>query len=1525
MSSGIEINVLGDLQVLRDGEPIELPPSRKTRALLAYLAVIQRPQRRERLCEMFWEVPDDPRGALRWSLSKIRGLLNSDATGIFTADRNVVAIAPNVISTDFARIAALANTVVEDLPLEELQDVAALFRGPFLGDLSLPRCPEFEAWRIAHANETELLRLRVLRRLVTALSDRPDVALGYAQDLQRLAPDDADLPRLAAELAEAARRATVAGLGGVASVARPPASQATPEAEVRYCSTRDGVRVAYATTGHGPAIVRAAHWMSHLRYDAESPVWRHWIRELSAQNTLLRYDERGNGMSQWNVDDISFEAMVSDLEGIVDASGLERVVLLGVSQGCAISVAYAVRHPERVAGLVLYGGYAKGWRARGDAEEITLRQAMGTLMRRGWGKDDPVFRQLFTAMFIPGASREQVDWFNELQRKTVTPENAFRLAESFADIDVSELLARVSVPTLVMHAKGDKVAPLSAGQSFAAGIPGARFVELDSSNHILLEDEPAFAEFITQVRNFALRAMTTEPAEPIGFNARRPVSILSAELFVASLPADDPEAAAEILEPLTESLAETAAADGGLVIDARDGTVTVAFGAERAFEKHAVQACRAARAMRDLVSARTGPGGGVGLRIGIDAGPALIRGGTAQLRVTGPVIKTATRLAASLNRDAIALTARARESAGGYVAASRMPRSDTLGFAQSEAAYELLAENRALSRWYLRARQGLTPLVGRTGELARLAQAWQRAREGRGQAVSIVGSAGVGKSRIVHEFIGSQTFKAYMIVEAGAEEISENVSHDLTRRLLLSFFGLAGSEEKETVKRAVKGRLKELAMDQRLLVPLLFALGQPIADPTWHEMQGDDRAGQVREACVVLISKLSEASPIVILVEDYHWADALSRALLKGLAKAIAEFRVLLVVTARPGFEPPWDDLPYLEVMRLAPLSAGEGRALIAALLGDDPGLERLKAMICARAEGVPLFTEEIVGELVQSGRLTGVTGNLTVSQTIDEIDLPATIHSVLAARIDRMDPDERSLLQIASVIGAALPSGLLAEVSALGAALEPALVRLKAAEMLLDNTSEGEPEYAFKHALVKDAAYASLSAADRQMLHARILFALEGRHAAGRPDQAERLAFHAVRAGEWRPASRHLVAAADRAVESSAYPNAAEFLEQAIEALSHLPATRENIGLGIDIRTRLRVAYMVTGAFEKAIGRLNEAQSLAREVGDTRRLAYVLLHTSYVYSTWGRTAEALAAADEARSIGLLTGDERHAAEAELAAAQAHMIVGAAGPAIRLLSPHIFDFTTRWANDRLGFLVTRSVWFVGSLASARALTGEIEAAEADIAEALRLAEASGRPIDRYATAYFESLVRIVGGSRPDSLDRLRQMTEESRQRAPFPFFPWLTATLGHLELTMGRRAEATTTLETAFALAEQTNMPHFMTYASVMLAIAQARQGDAASREDLEGALCSARQSGDKWIEFEALMALAELETGTAAAGPYRAAMEVARSAGYVPFVARAEARLSRVQNRFLAAGEPPPTDHARHAPEAGKPRQVVH
>jgi len=288
----------------------------------------------------------------------------------------------------------------------------------------------------------------------------------------------------------------------VPPVEKPPAA-ARYEQEIQFCMTPDGVQLAYARIGSGPPLVKTGNWMTHLEFDFESPIWRGLFRELSRDRTLVRYDARGNGLSDRDVEDVSQELFVSDLESVVDAAGLERFALLGISQGCAVSIAYAVRHPERVSHLVLVGGYPVGWAKRArTAAEKEQGQAMLTLMRLGWGQENPTFRQLFTSQFIPGGTKEQADWFNELQRISTSPEDAVRCLLAIGDADVSALLGQVSVPTLVMHARDDARVPFDQGRRLAAGIPGARFVPLASRNHLILEDEPAFPRFVQEIRAF---------------------------------------------------------------------------------------------------------------------------------------------------------------------------------------------------------------------------------------------------------------------------------------------------------------------------------------------------------------------------------------------------------------------------------------------------------------------------------------------------------------------------------------------------------------------------------------------------------------------------------------------------------------------------------------------------------------------------------------------------------------------------------------------------------------------------------------------------------------------------------------------------------------------------------------------------------------------------------------------------------------------------------------------------------------
>lgn len=290
----------------------------------------------------------------------------------------------------------------------------------------------------------------------------------------------------------------------------------TSRQRIRYLRTSDGVRLAWAEAGGGPLLVKAANWLTHLEYEWESPLWRHWMRFFSEHFRYVRYDERGCGMTDWNVGDLSHQRWLEDLEAVVDAADpAGRVALLGISQGAATCVRYAVNHPDRVSRMILYGGYARGAWRRGHPEKERESRAIAELARIGWGRDNPSFRQVFTSRFVPGASDEQLRWFNDLCLKTTSAEIAGALIEARASVDVSDLLAAVRVPTLVLHSREDQVVPLSEGRLLAAGIPGAQSVELDSKNHVLLEHEPAWKRFCEAVRDFmeiARRSGADDPA-----------------------------------------------------------------------------------------------------------------------------------------------------------------------------------------------------------------------------------------------------------------------------------------------------------------------------------------------------------------------------------------------------------------------------------------------------------------------------------------------------------------------------------------------------------------------------------------------------------------------------------------------------------------------------------------------------------------------------------------------------------------------------------------------------------------------------------------------------------------------------------------------------------------------------------------------------------------------------------------------------------------------------------------------------
>lgn len=271
---------------------------------------------------------------------------------------------------------------------------------------------------------------------------------------------------------------------------------------IGFCQSADGVKIAYAKVGSGPPLVKAANWLNHLELDWESPIWGDTFQALATNHTFIRYDERGNGLSDWDVPDVSFASFLRDLETVVDSQSLDRFPLLGMSQGCAVSIEYAVRHPERVSALILIGGYASGWRIGMPPEERERREAVMTLTRLGWGTSNPAYRHIFSQTFMPDADADRLAWFDDFQRQTTSPENAVRFQEAFGDIDVRHLLGQVQAPTLVLHARGDQRIPFDHGRELAAGIPNARFVTLESRSHIILGDEPAWQVCMDEIDQF---------------------------------------------------------------------------------------------------------------------------------------------------------------------------------------------------------------------------------------------------------------------------------------------------------------------------------------------------------------------------------------------------------------------------------------------------------------------------------------------------------------------------------------------------------------------------------------------------------------------------------------------------------------------------------------------------------------------------------------------------------------------------------------------------------------------------------------------------------------------------------------------------------------------------------------------------------------------------------------------------------------------------------------------------------------
>jgi class 3 adenylate cyclase/tetratricopeptide (TPR) repeat protein len=733
---------------------------------------------------------------------------------------------------------------------------------------------------------------------------------------------------------------------------------------------------------------------------------------------------------------------------------------------------------------------------------------------------------------------------------------------------------------------------------------------------------------------------------------RKLVTVLFADLKGSmELLADrDPEEGRALLDPVLERMMEAVHRYEGTVNQVMGDGVMALFGAPVAHEDHAVRACYAALRMQESVkryAAEVHRTAGVPLhiRVGVNSGEVVVRSIGSDLHMDYTAVGQTTHLAARLEQMAmpgsILVSPETLNLAEGYVAVNPLGPRPVKGLDAPVEVFEVVGAGTVRSRLQAAAARGLTRFVGRDPELEQLRQALERAGTGHGQVVAVVGDPGVGKSRLFWEFTHSHRTQGWLIVESSSVSYGKATAFLPLIELLRIYFQIEPGDEPRKVREKVTGKL--LFLDRALepsLPALLWLLDVPVDDARWQRLDPPQRRQQTLDGIKRLLLRESQVQPLLLVFEDLHWIDAETQALLDSVVESLPTARLLLLVNYRPEYQHAWGSKTCYRQLRIDPLPSESAEELLEALLGDAAELGPLKRLLIERTEGNPFFLEESVRTLVETKVLAGERGAYRLAKASQTLQIPATAQAILAARIDRLAPEDKRLLQAASVIGKDVPFTLLqAIVEGSEETLRRSLSKLQAAEFLYEARLFPDLEYTFKHALTHDVTYASLVRERRRTLHARIVDTIEGLHPDHLTENVERLAHHAFRGEVWDKAVRYLRQAGARAFARSANREAVTCFEQALAALPHLPETRDAREQAIDLRSELRAALFQLGELDRGFGYLRESEELATALDDRRRLARVSIATSHHLLVTGEAEEARRAAERACDIADTLGD----------------------------------------------------------------------------------------------------------------------------------------------------------------------------------------------------------------------------------------------------------------------------------------------
>ena len=725
---------------------------------------------------------------------------------------------------------------------------------------------------------------------------------------------------------------------------------------------------------------------------------------------------------------------------------------------------------------------------------------------------------------------------------------------------------------------------------------------------------------------------------------RKHVTVLFADLKGSlELIADrDPDEARKILDPVLERMMEAVHHYEGTVNEVRGDGIMALFGAPLAHEDHAVRGCYAALRMQQAVrryteEVRRAYGVEVQIRVGLNSGEVVVRAIGGDLRMDYAAVGQTTHLAARMEQLATPgttrLTADTLALAEGYIEVKSIGPIPVKGLAQPVEAYELTGAGAARTRLQAARARGLTRFVGRDTEFDQVRRAAEETRGGRGQIVAVVGEPGVGKSRLYYEFIHSHHVQGWLVLEAGSVSYGRATPYLPLADLLRSYFKIDARDDIRGIRVKVTGGLLTLDETLKDTVPVaLWLLDALPEDSPFGRLDPAERRRQTLAAIKRILLRENQVHPVLLLFEDLHWIDNETQAFLDSLVESLPASRILLAVNYRPEYRHGWANKTYYRQLRIDPLPPERAEDLLNAMIGTDPGTDALKRLLIERTQGSPLFLEESVRTLVETRTLVGERGAYRLAQAPGALQVPATVQAIIAARIDRLDPEEKRVLQAAAVIGTHVPFALLrAIVDVDEEALRRCLAQLQTAEFVYEAQLFPDLEYAFKHALTHEVAYGSVLQDRRRALHASIVEAIERLHADRLPEQIEALAHHALRGRAFAKAINYLRQAGAKAIARSADREAVGFFEQALELLNEIPRTGQALSDALDILIALGPALAgIKGASSMEVeASYTHALDLVDHLGDASRRFPVLWGLWFVKFQRGEYAVAVKAGEQ--------------------------------------------------------------------------------------------------------------------------------------------------------------------------------------------------------------------------------------------------------------------------------------------------------